>query len=779
MSAILSSAVAVTAAANGILCLTFDDSRFADWEAALPIFAAHGAHATFFAYHGIDENAVASLRKLSEAGHSIGLHGLKHQVAPDAVAKLGEEGYLADEIEPQLAACRAAGLHVRSFAYPMSRHTPQTDALLLRHFDRLRGGGDFSGAFPAAEAASRRYLPGLGVGPKYKRGGAEVAAMLPGVAASNAVLVLYSHGIGETAEGVSTSRADLETVLSAAESLGMAILGFDELDRMCAAPALRWSCSENARIAGGRLVVDVPAGEEAKGGLASAEIDLSPWDGRPVGAEIAALGKGIGRPLHWYNGLKFQFEYEDPVAGDWFYPNTPSRRGDFPAQTIRLGDFGAATRRKARIVLGLQEASGHAEFDLSSLRLVDPVPPWPVTNQTHRCEYTVLFNAEAQRRGETKGKDLAQSPRSPQSHLDANEQLRGDSQSGNPVNHVSEKTSRTLRTSRDENLCPSAPLRLCVENLRGVMSPHRMTEDDFDTLESWGATLVRYQMWGYRQEKDAPVDFAAYDRWLAEKLDHFDSFVLPQAVKRGMMVVLDLHTPPGGRDAANDLRMCHDAECADFFVETWRRIAARFRGRDGIYGYDLVNEPMQTSEALPGCDFWTLQKRAAEAIREIDPDVSIVVEANSQDSPSAFATLSPLDLANVIYEVHMYVPLRFTHQGVMWKPGKTPDPYPNAEKGWSAETLRGALKPVRDFQLRHGAKIYCGEFSAIAWAPGADRYLRDCIAIFEEYGWDWTYHAFREWPGWSVEHEGTGADSLVPAPAGTPRKTALLEGLRR
>ena len=717
MSLILSSAVAATAAANGVLCLTFDDSRFSDWEAALPIFAAHGAHATFFAYHDIDDGAAASLRKLSEAGHSIGLHGLKHQVAPDVVAKLGEDGYLADEIEPQLAVCRAAGLPVRSFAYPMSRHTPQTDALLLRHFDRLRGGGDFAGAFPVAEAASRRYLPGLGVGPKYRRGGAEVAAMLPGVAASNAVLVLYSHGIGETAEGVSMSRADLETILAAAESLGMAIVGFDELDRLGAEPTLVWTTTQHARIEGDRLVVDVPQGEEAaKGGLASAEIDLSAWDGRPVGAEITASGRGIGKPLHWYNGLKFQFEYEDPVAGDCFYPNTASRLGDFPEQTIRLGDFSAATRRKARLVLGLQEASGHAEFDLSSLRLVEPVPPWPVTNQAHRCAYRGTLAETAIHRGDI-------TPR------------------------------------------------------RGVMSPHRMTEDDFDTLQAWGATLLRYQMWGYKQKKDAPVDFEAYDRWLAEKLDHFDSFVLPQAAARGMKVVLDLHTPPGNRDAANDLRMCHDAECADFFVETWRRIAVRFKGREGIYGYDLVNEPMQTSEALPGCDFWTLQKRAAEAIRAIDPDVPVIVEANSQDSPSAFATLSPLDLANVIYEVHMYVPLRFTHQGVMWKQGKTPDPYPNAEKGWSAETLRGALEPVRDFQRRHGARIYVGEFSAIAWAPGADQYLRDCIALFEEYGWDWTYHAFREWEGWSVEHEGPDAQHLVPA-ADTPRKRALLEGLR-
>ncbi len=214
---------------HGILCLTFDDSHFADWEAALPIFARHGAHATFFAYHAIDADSVESLRRLSQAGHSIGLHGFRHQGATDAVERLGEDGYFADEIAPQLSAAHAAGLPVRSFAYPMSRHSPQTDALLLKHFDRLRGGWDWDGAFPAAEAATRRYLPGLGVGPRYNRGGREIAEMLPGVAASNAVLVIYSHGIGEKAESVNMSRDDLETILDAAESLGMAVLGFDEL----------------------------------------------------------------------------------------------------------------------------------------------------------------------------------------------------------------------------------------------------------------------------------------------------------------------------------------------------------------------------------------------------------------------------------------------------------------------------------------------------------------------------------------------------------------------
>ena len=88
------------------------------------------------------------------------------------------------------------------------------------------------------------------------------------------------------------------------------------------------------------------------------------------------------------------------------------------------------------------------------------------------------------------------------------------------------------------------------------------------------------------------------------------------------------------------------------------------------------------------------------------------------------------------------------------------------------------LAPLANLDWRrHGARIYVDEFSAIAWAQGAENYLRDCIALFEEFGWDWTYHAFREWNGWSVEHEGPDARHMVPS-ADNPRRRALLDSLR-
>ena len=501
--------------------------------------------------------------------------------------------------------------------------------------------------------------------------------------------------------------------------------------------AISWHLPPRATLEGDVLTVDVPEEEARIGCRAWAEIDLSAYDNIPFEATVEAWGERIGKPRDAWNGLKFQFEYENPDTGETLYPNTDSKRGDFPRQTLTVRDSQCLHKASpARIVLGLQDTSGKVSFDLSTLRIKRGRIFWPITNENHVARYSASRNTAPVTSDERR--------------------VTSDGISSLVTPHSSLVTAQRRQP------------------LRGVMSPSRdMTEDDFRTLHEWGVTLLRYQM-------NVPDHDRCLDRigpWIEGRLDHLDSFVLPMAEKYGILVAVDLHAAPGGVNASRDMTMFHDAACAGYFVELWRRIAKRFAGRRGLYGYDLVNEPVQTVEALPDCDFWNLQRRAAEAIREIDPETPIIVEANLMDSPAAFAFLSPLALTNVIYEVHMYNPAAFTHQNLREEARLGPV-YPDPAKNWDKAYLRRILAPVRDFQAKHGARIFVGEFSAVVWAQGAENYLRDCIALFEEYGWDWTYHAFRQWPGWSVEHEGPDARHLVPSDD-TPRKRALLEGFSR
>lgn len=314
-----------------------------------------------------------------------------------------------------------------------------------------------------------------------------------------------------------------------------------------------------------------------------------------------------------------------------------------------------------------------------------------------------------------------------------------------------------------------------LPRLRGVMSPNAFRDEDLRPLGmEWKANVIRWQLtrnWGVA---GTDRDLAEYDRWLNAELDDLDK-TLEACRRYGIKVVVDMHSPPGGRYPNNNLAIFNESAYQDHWVAWWGKIARRYKGNSAIWGYDLINEPVQTTPSPAGvADYLGAQVRAAKAIRAIDPDMPVFIEAAEWDSAPGFRELEPVDVPKIIYQVHMYVPGEFTHQGVKgdWKPVTYPGKIGSME--WNKQQLRKTLQPVREFQLAYNVHIYAGEFSAIRWAPGAAEYLKDCIEIFEEYGWDWTYHAYREWDGWSVEH-GTDPKDHQPSQQTTDRKELLLK----
>lgn len=313
-----------------------------------------------------------------------------------------------------------------------------------------------------------------------------------------------------------------------------------------------------------------------------------------------------------------------------------------------------------------------------------------------------------------------------------------------------------------------------LPRLRGVMSPKVFRDEDLRVLGmEWRANVIRWQLtrnWG---KSGTERDLVEYDRWLEGKLDELDE-VLAAALRYGLKVVVDMHSPPGGRYPNKDLAIFNETRYQDHWVALWEKIARRYRGDPALWGYDLINEPVQNTPPPAGvADYLGAQVRAARAIRAIDPETPIMIEAADWDSADGYKQLDPVDVPNVVYEVHVYSPSKFTHQGVAG--AGDPVAYPGLIGGthWDKGRIRERLQPVRDFQLAHNVHIYVGEFGAIRWAPGAVEYLRDCIELFEEYGWDWTYHAYREWDGWSVEH-GSDRKDRRPSTVTTDRMRLLL-----
>jgi hypothetical protein len=318
-----------------------------------------------------------------------------------------------------------------------------------------------------------------------------------------------------------------------------------------------------------------------------------------------------------------------------------------------------------------------------------------------------------------------------------------------------------------------------LPRLRGAMVGPHIDEDGLRTLgRDWNANLIRWQLIRHGRPGQ-PSSLDDYDAWLEGELKRLDA-ALPQCEKYGLYVVVDLHSPPGGKATVSgycgsDDRLFTDRAVQDKFVDVWRGIARRYRDARLIWGFDLANEPVEEF-VEEGCDDWhDLAERAARAIREIDPQRTIIVEAPPWGSPESLADFTPIAVPNVVYSAHMYVPGEFTHQGVH-NPSSPQYVYPGEINGkhWDKAALETVLQPVIDFQRTYNVHVYMGEFSAIRWAPGdsACRYLSDVIEIFEEHDWDWSYHAFREWQGWSVEH-GSDRSDTRPAAQPTDRQRLL------
>lgn len=481
-----------------------------------------------------------------------------------------------------------------------------------------------------------------------------------------------------------------------------------------------WQLPPGTAVSAGVLTV---ASTDREARLARTEIDSRDYIGRTLIVHFDVKYTDVSTPALSHNGIKLMIHTR--VNGKQFWRNCPPHSGSSDGwKRITVRENISWDTEWISIEVGLQDSTGILEVRNVEIQDYDPMvlfrePPVPLP-ENFKCAY--------------------------------DERLR--------------------------NLPP----------MRGVMSPVRYRVNDIPDLAKWNANLIRWQLRPSPQKIYIPgVDQqkAERNRTTENFLDALDrelqtlDKVISQCREAGIMVMIDMHRVPGGSENLGEIqseaRMFNSEELAAEFIEAWRRIARRYRGNPVIYGYDLINEPNQRRPCK--IDYLTLQYQAAQAIREIDPDTPICIAASNWNGPRAFAFLHPLPLKNLIYNVHMYHPLRYTHQGVggTWIRKTWPGVFYG--KKWDKEVMRGYLAPVREFQRKYGARIVMSEFGVIRWAPNGADYLRDLLEIAEEYGWDWCYHAYREWSGWSAEHSDDRGSETPDL--NNPRLKVLLEHFRK
>lgn len=131
---------------------------------------------------------------------------------------------------------------------------------------------------------------------------------------------------------------------------------------------------------------------------------------------------------------------------------------------------------------------------------------------------------------------------------------------------------------------------------------------------------------------------------------------------------------------------------------------------------ELLSEPIFRGKEA---EWYAMQERLAAELRAAAPRHTLVGSGTSWSAIDGLLPLAPLADANVIYTIHFYWPMAFTHQGADWASPVFRDlrglPWPAAPTA----ACQAALPPQASPQATQVAAWYCRE------AFDADRLVRE------------------------------------------------------
>lgn len=221
-------AIAFWCFGKGILLLTFDDRNLESWCIAEPVFAEYGAHATFFPCGNLSEDDMAMIKRLVDAGHSVGSHTVSHNKVPSQIGNfLRNWLFIFREIRPHEKAFARHGLQIRYFAYPYNAHTDESDELLGNRFALLRSGG---AKYTTVRKGCRR-LDGTGIGEYYGTQIEELCAKIAYIGETDNAMCLFSHAITPGATGINMKTEWLRQILEIAKRYDVRVLSFQEFEK--------------------------------------------------------------------------------------------------------------------------------------------------------------------------------------------------------------------------------------------------------------------------------------------------------------------------------------------------------------------------------------------------------------------------------------------------------------------------------------------------------------------------------------------------------------------
>jgi endoglucanase len=201
-----------------------------------------------------------------------------------------------------------------------------------------------------------------------------------------------------------------------------------------------------------------------------------------------------------------------------------------------------------------------------------------------------------------------------------------------------------------------------------------------------------------------------------------------------------------------------------------------------------MNEPVADDP-----DDWNkLLARALAAVRELEPDRTIVIGSNRWQSADTFNELVVPDDRNIILSYHFYEPFLLSHYGTAWTdlrdysgPVRYPgviltqeefDDLPDDQKEparrfagrqFDKQTLTEMMKKPLRVAKKLDLPLYCGEFGIFDKAPAEDRirWYADIRAIFNEHNVSYANWNYKSDQFGFVDYDGQPIEAMIDAVA--------------
>lgn len=207
-----------------------------------------------------------------------------------------------------------------------------------------------------------------------------------------------------------------------------------------------------------------------------------------------------------------------------------------------------------------------------------------------------------------------------------------------------------------------------VQELMDTYQDNWITENDIRRIAELGCNVVRVPFWYRNFMKDEK------GTWIHENPEENPGFkrldwIIEQAEKYDMYVILDMHGCPGGQSmdhccgTLGENRLYTDEQCLDTMEKLWTAIAERYRGNATVAAYDIMNEPQNNGgyEGENSYDPWeskswelsnAVYDRMIKAVRKADPEHIITIEGIWRLSNLP----APQDMgwSNMMYQLHLY-----------------------------------------------------------------------------------------------------------------------------